>query len=58
LKIDDPIYYNIEGLDESQSDAIKFIFNNKVAVIKGPPGTGKTYCGAVAVREIIKHLDK
>ncbi|CAD8149388.1 unnamed protein product [Paramecium pentaurelia] len=43
-------------LDNSQLKAIKLILSKEVALIKGPPGTGKTYCGVLAVRILCENL--
>ena len=30
------------GINLSQSDALEMMFNNKISIVEGPPGTGKT----------------
>jgi hypothetical protein len=45
-------------LDESQSIALQHILTSEVALVKGPPGTGKTFIGVKAVEVISRHLRK
>lgn len=45
-------------LDPTQSKAIQHILNSEVSLVKGPPGTGKTFLGIRAVKLIEKHLRK
>lgn len=39
--LEPPIIYPF-GLNKSQSDALKMAFANRISIIEGPPGTGKT----------------
>lgn len=31
------------------------MLESKLSIVKGPPATGKTYCGALAVKELLKY---
>ncbi|KAI0160364.1 DNA helicase [Xylariaceae sp. FL1272] len=55
----DPEYGDIEWFDhtlnESQKDAVRFALASKeVALIHGPPGTGKTYTMVELIRQMVK----
>ncbi|CAD8059634.1 unnamed protein product [Paramecium primaurelia] len=43
-------------LDEFQQKAIQYMVYEKLALIQGRPGTGKTYCAILAVRILIKSI--
>lgn len=45
-----------EGLDSSQSAALRQILNKKLAIVQGPPGTGKTYVSVVALRTLLANM--
>ena len=49
-------YFN-EALDDSQKNAVKFVLQTKqkISVIHGPPGTGKTTTVVEVVRQAVKH---
>ena len=47
-KIYDPIKIDL-SLDSSQLEAINKSLSNKISLIQGAPGTGKTYVGIVLV---------
>jgi hypothetical protein len=38
------------SLDRSQYQAIRNLLTKEIAIVRGPPGTGKTYTGLKAVR--------
>ncbi|KAH8199369.1 hypothetical protein TruAng_006455 [Truncatella angustata] len=55
----DPEYGNIEwiepGLNDSQKDAIRFALSSKeIALIHGPPGTGKTHTLIELILQLVK----
>ncbi|KAI1264153.1 DNA helicase, partial [Xylariaceae sp. FL1019] len=55
----DPEYGGIEwfdpSLNESQKDAVRFVLASKeVALIHGPPGTGKTYTLVELIRQMVR----
>ena len=56
LKTDDVINFFSTTLDQSQKDAVKFVFDNKekISVIHGPPGTGKTTTIVEIVQQAVK----
>jgi ATP-dependent RNA/DNA helicase IGHMBP2 len=44
-----------ENLDESQKDAVKFALSQReVAIVHGPPGTGKTTTVTEIIRQAVK----
>src|SRR5690606_3322560 len=45
-------------LDESQSESLKTILSNRVALIRRPPCTVKTFIGIHTVRVLYNHLKK
>lgn len=42
-----------ENLNDSQKYAIRFSMENKLSIIHGPPGTGKTYTVVELIRQLI-----
>lgn len=49
------LHYHLEGLNEGQSEAVRLVNRAKdVAVIHGPPGTGKTTTLVAAILEVLK----
>lgn len=48
---------DIKELNESQKEAVKRAFKERVSIIKGPPGTGKTHT-IIKIIEIIKENTK
>jgi superfamily I DNA and/or RNA helicase len=50
----DMTFFN-ENLDESQKDAVKFALSQReVAIVHGPPGTGKTTTVTEIIRQAVK----
>jgi len=50
-----PISFYDQTLNDSQRDAIRFaLASNEVALIHGPPGTGKTYTLIELIRQLVK----
>lgn len=52
INFDVRLKFTKETLNESQKNAIKYVFNNHVTLLQGPPGTGKTS----TIEEIILQL--
>ncbi|KAL2920015.1 Vacuolar protein sorting-associated protein 41 [Polyrhizophydium stewartii] len=47
------------GLNDSQRDAVRFALSSRhVALIHGPPGTGKTYTCVELVRQLVKRGER
>jgi hypothetical protein len=52
---------SFSSLDRSQYEAVRLLLTSEVAVVRGPPGTGKTYTGLKAVeclltnRNLLRH---
>ncbi|OCK85603.1 P-loop containing nucleoside triphosphate hydrolase protein [Lepidopterella palustris CBS 459.81] len=44
------------GLDTSQSFALKRILTKQLAIIHGPPGTGKTHVSVVALKALLNNM--
>ena len=44
-------------LDESQFNALKMTLSNKISLIRGPPGTGKTHFGALITNILLQNLN-
>ena len=45
-------------MDKSQLSALKTILTNRVAIVQGPPGTGKTWVSVLALRAMLRNMDK
>ncbi|KAG0633910.1 P-loop containing nucleoside triphosphate hydrolase protein [Tuber brumale] len=45
-------------MDKTQLRALKTILTNRVAIVQGPPGTGKTTVSVVALKAMIKNMDR
>ena len=45
-------------MDKTQQQALKTILTNRVAIVQGPPGTGKTWVSVVALKAMIKNMDR
>ena len=53
------VTFSNENLDESQKEAVKFALCQKeVAVIHGPPGTGKTTTVVELILQCVKRGEK
>ena len=51
--------FSNENLDESQKEAVKFALSQKeVAVIHGPPGTGKTTTVVEIILQCVRRGEK
>ncbi len=47
------------GLDDSQKEAVSFAISQKdVAIIHGPPGTGKTTTVVEVILQVVKQKQK
>eukprot|EP01080_Neovahlkampfia_damariscottae_P004533 gene4533-7910_t len=44
-------------LDKSQSNALKNTLNSRISIIKGPPGTGKTFIGIKIAKLLVKKIN-
>ena len=42
--------------DESQQEAVKHVFANRVSMIQGPPGCGKTFIGVQIVKTLVENI--
>jgi type II secretory pathway predicted ATPase ExeA len=46
----------LNQLDKSQSDALRYAFTHKVALIIGPPGTGKSFLGRTILKTLVENF--
>ena len=42
--------------DDSQKEAVQHVFENRVSMIQGPPGCGKTFIGVQIVKTLVDHV--
>ena len=55
----DLLYFNEDELNQAQKDAVKFALSaNQVALIHGPPGTGKTFTCIEVILQLVKRGDR
>lgn len=55
----DLVFFNNAELNEAQKDAVKFVLSaNQVALIHGPPGTGKTFTCIEVILQLVKRGDR
>ena len=45
-------------MDKTQQQALKTILTSRVAIVQGPPGTGKTWVSVMALKAMIKNMDR
>ena len=52
-------FFNHEELNDSQKEAVKFVLSaHQVAMIHGPPGTGKTFTCIEVILQLVKRGDR
>ena len=58
LKLRDITFYD-ESLNDSQKEAVRFALSaSHLALIHGPPGTGKTFTCVEVIRQLVKRGDR
>ena len=43
-------------LDDSQTEALRRILTKQIAIVHGPPGTGKTHVSVLAIRSLLQNM--
>lgn len=55
----DLVFFNDLELNEAQKEAVRFVLSaNQVALIHGPPGTGKTFTCIEVIQQLVKRGDR
>lgn len=54
----EPVQFNNCDLNESQQHAIQFALQNELAIIHGPPGTGKTYTIVELILQLVSRGER
>jgi DNA polymerase alpha-associated DNA helicase A len=57
--VSDLVFFNDSELNKAQKEAVRFSLSaNEVALIHGPPGTGKTFTCIEVIQQLVKRGDR